>query len=134
MLVSRTRSEPAPGPFLDALPKFDWGDAFFQSEIRDVKVTLGCLMKCEPFPVRPKPNRRFTNLSVRITQEEDGYTVQVRLYSEVTPENDAWGEELADSVETASMMVEALAAEFSILPAQIKIDIWLQDRRAGTRH
>jgi len=90
-------------------------------------------MKFEPFPVKPKSIRRFTNLSVRITEEEDGYTVQVRLYNQNT-ENAAWGEEPADTLETASMMVEALAAEFSILEAHIKIDIRMQDPRAGTRH
>ena len=91
-------------------------------------------MKCVPLSGDRKSRRQFTNLSVRITEEEDGYTVQVRLYSEISPENDAWGEELAESLEDASMMVEDLAAEFSILAAQIKIDILMQDRRAGTRH
>lgn len=90
-------------------------------------------MKSVPRPVKPKSIRRFTNLSVRITEEEDGYTVQVRLYNQVT-ENAAWGEEPADSLEAASMMVEALAAEFSILRSHIKIDIRMQDPRAGTRH
>jgi len=32
------------------------------------------------------------------------------------------------------MMVEAVAAEFAILAAHIKIDILMQDPRAGTRH
>jgi hypothetical protein len=90
-------------------------------------------MKFASFRVKPKASHRFTNLSVRITEEEVGYTVQVRLYSQVT-ETAAWGEETADTFETASMMVEALAAEFSILQALIKIDIRMQDPRAGTRH
>jgi len=67
-------------------------------------------------------------------QEDDGFTVRVRLYSHAAPENNAWGEEAADSLEAASMMVEDLAAEFSILAAQIKIDILMLDPRAGTRH
>lgn len=91
-------------------------------------------MKFTPFSADRKSSHQFTNLSVRITQEDDGFTVQVRLYSQVSPENTAWGEEPADSLEAASMMVEALAAEFSILAAQIKIDILMQDPRAGTRH
>jgi hypothetical protein len=37
-------------------------------------------------------------------------------------------------LEAASMMVEDLAAEFSILAAQIKIDILMLDPPAGTRH
>ena len=91
-------------------------------------------MKFTPFSADRKSRHQFTNLSVRITQEDDGFTVQVRLYSQVSPENTAWGEEPADSLEAASMMVEALAAEFSILAAQIKIDILMLDPRAGTRH
>ena len=91
-------------------------------------------MKFTPFSADRKSSRRFTNLAVRITQEDDGFIVQVRLYSQVSPENTAWGEEPADSLEAASMMVEALAAEFSILAAQIKIDILMLNPRAGTRH
>ncbi len=91
-------------------------------------------MKFEPFSVDRKLSHRFTNLLVRITQEKDGYTVQVRLYSQVSPENNGWGEEWADSLEAASTMVESLATEFSLLPAQIKIDILMLDPRAGTRH
>ena len=91
-------------------------------------------MKFTPFSADRKSSHQFKNLSVRITQEDDGFTVQVRLYSQVSPENTAWGEEPANSLEAASMMVEALAAEFSILAAQIKIDILMQDPRAGTRH
>ena len=91
-------------------------------------------MKFEPFSVDRKSSPSFTNLSVRITQKEDGYTVEVRLYSAISPENNAWGEELAESLEDASMMVGDLATEFSILAAQIKIEILMLDRRAGTRH
>jgi hypothetical protein len=91
-------------------------------------------MKFTPFSADRKSSHQFTNLSVRITQEDVGYTVRVRLYSHVSPENNAWGEEAADSLEAASMMVEDLAAEFSILAAQIKIDILMLDPRAGTRH
>ena len=91
-------------------------------------------MKFTPFSADRKSSHQFTNLAVRITQEDDGFTVQVRLYSQVSPENTAWGEEPADSLEAASMMVEALATEFSIVTSQIKIDILMQDPRAGTRH
>lgn len=115
-------------------PPFDWGGPFFQSEVCDIESRLGWLMKFTPFSADRKSSRRFTNLAVRITQEDDGFIVQVRLYSQVSPENTAWGEEPADSLEAASMMVEALAGEFSILAAQIKIDILMLDPRAGTRH
>jgi hypothetical protein len=79
-------------------------------------------------------DERFTNLFACISEEEDSYSVQVRLFSQATPENTAWGEEMADSLETASMLVAALAAEFSITQARIKIEIRMLDPRGGTRH
>jgi hypothetical protein len=76
----------------------------------------------------------YTNLFACISQEEDGYTVQVRLYDNGRPQNNAWGEEVADSFETASMLVGAIAAEFSIAPARIKIELRMHDAATGTRH
>jgi len=77
---------------------------------------------------------QFTDLFASISEEDDGYTVQVRLYDPTKPENAAWGEEVADSVETASMLVEALATEFSIPQARIKIEIRMNKMTDGTRH
>lgn len=77
---------------------------------------------------------RYTNLFACFSEEEDGYTVQVRLYNQVSPGDAAWGEEIADSLETASMLVAALAEEFSIAQAHITIEIRMQDPRSGTRH
>ena len=77
---------------------------------------------------------RYTHLSASIREEEDGYTVQVRLHNRAKPENSAWGEEIADSLETASMLVAALAAEFSIPPARIKIEIRMHNMTDGTQH
>jgi len=77
---------------------------------------------------------RFTDLFVSISEEDDGYTVQVRLYDRTKPDNAAWGEEIADSVETASMLVGALAAEFSIPQARIEIEIRMNNLTSGTRH
>ena len=74
---------------------------------------------------------RYTNLFACISEEDDSYTVQVRLYNHGMPENTAWGEEMADSLETASMLVSALAAEFSIAQAGIKIEIRMQIRAAA---
>lgn len=78
---------------------------------------------------------RYTNLFACISEEEeDSYTVQVRLYSQAAPESTAWGEEVANSLEVASMLVTALAAEFSIAREQIKIEIRMRDPKSGTRH
>jgi hypothetical protein len=76
----------------------------------------------------------YTDLFASINEEDDGYTVQVRLYNHARPENAAWGEEIADSTETASMLVEALAAEFSIPQARIKIEMRRSNVRHGVRH
>ena len=77
---------------------------------------------------------RFTDLFASISEEDDGYTVQVRLYDHARPENAVWGEETADSVETASILVGALAAEFSIPQARIQIEIRMNNLTNGTRH
>jgi hypothetical protein len=77
---------------------------------------------------------RYTNLFACISEEEDSFTVQVRLFSRGRPDSAAWGEEIADSLETASMLVTAIAAEFSIVQAGIELEIRMLDARSGTRH
>jgi hypothetical protein len=76
----------------------------------------------------------FTDLFASISEEDDGYTVQIRLYDQTKPDHAAWGEEITDSVETASMLVAALAAEFSIPQARIKIEIRMNNMTGATRH
>jgi hypothetical protein len=73
-------------------------------------------------------------LFARISEEEIGYVVQVRLYNDAKPENGAWGEEIVDSFEAASQVVSALAAEFSIFPNRIKMEIRMSNLTEGTRH
>ena len=92
-------------------------------------------MKSGPILVESEPGgTRYTHLSASISEEEDGYIVQVRLHNRAKPENAAWGEEIADSLETASMLVAALAAEFSIPQARIKIEIRMHKMTDGTQH
>jgi hypothetical protein len=76
----------------------------------------------------------YTKLFACISEEEDGYMVQVRLSDEVKPENSAWGEEIVDSFETASELVAALAGEFSIEQACITIEIRIHNHEHGTRY
>ena len=76
----------------------------------------------------------YTDLFASIAEEDGGYTVHVRLYDKASPQNAAWGEETADSLEAASMLVDAIAAEFSIQQANIKIEIRMHNMRSGTRH
>ncbi len=78
---------------------------------------------------------RFTHLFACIVEEDDGgYLVQIRLYDESQPRNGAWGEELADSLETASSLIAALAAEYSIRPELVQLELRLADLGGTTRH
>ena len=94
-------------------------------------------MKSSPFLIEsPKGASHYTNLFARISEEDEdgGFTVQVRLYNDVKPGNAAWGEEVADCFETASMLVGALAAEFSIPTECIEIELRMHKAEDGTRH
>ena len=76
----------------------------------------------------------YTKLFACISEEENGYVVEVRLFNEGKPENSAWGEEITDSFETASELVAALAGEFSITQAGIEIEIRMHNHKHSTRH
>jgi hypothetical protein len=92
-------------------------------------------MKTTPLLFEAKSGRSpYTKLFACISEEEDGYMVEVRLFDETKPENSAWGEEIADSFETASELVAALAGEFSIGQAGIEIEIRMHNHKHGTRH
>src|SRR5262249_172852 len=93
------------------------------------------LMRSSPLLVESESGgSRYTHLSASIREEEDDYRVEVRLHNRAKPENSAWGEEIVDSLETASMLVAALAAEFSIPEARIKIEIRMHNMTDGTQH
>jgi len=77
---------------------------------------------------------RYTHLSACVSEEEDGFTVQVTLFNEAKPEHAACGEEVADSFETASALLDALAAAFAIPQARVKIRIRMDNPADGTRH
>ncbi len=77
---------------------------------------------------------RFTHLSASVSEEDGGFTVQVKLYDEAKPEKGVWGEEIAESIEAASAMLDELAAAYSIPQARIKIQVRMANAREGTRH
>jgi hypothetical protein len=52
----------------------------------------------------------------------------------VKPEHAAWGEEITDSFERASMLIAGLAAEHSIAQDMIEIEIRMDTLTDGTRH
>jgi hypothetical protein len=92
-------------------------------------------MTSTPFLVESTSGEsRYTNLFACFSAEDDGYTVQVKLYHQAVPESTAWGEEMTDSLETASMLVAVLAAEFSIAQTCIKIEMRMHKHTDGTRH
>ena len=77
---------------------------------------------------------RYTHLSACVSEEEDGFTVQVRLFNEAKPGHAACGEEVADSFETASALLDALAAAFAIPQEHVKIRIRMDNPADGTQH
>jgi hypothetical protein len=95
-------------------------------------------MRSEPFHMESDSEEaRYTHLFACISQEDEedaGYTVQVKLYNTANPAVAAWGEEIADCFETAAMLVSALAAEFSIAQARIKIEVRMHNIAEGTQH
>ncbi len=84
-------------------------------------------------PRRPKPSR-YTHLSACVSEEDGGFTVQVRLYHEAKPEKGVWGEEIAASFEAASAMLGELAGAYSIPQARINIRVRMGNPRESTRH
>jgi hypothetical protein len=93
------------------------------------------MMKVNAFPIREGASEsRYTDLFACIFEEDEGYTVEVRLSHALRRRNSAWGEEFADSVESASALIAALAEEFSIAQAHITIELRLNELTAGSRH
>jgi hypothetical protein len=71
----------------------------------------------------------FTRLYAKVEQADGAFTVTVRLENHLSPKDAAWGEEIAPSVETASSMIAALAAELDIPQNCISIQIRMEDIR-----
>ena len=93
-------------------------------------------MSIGPVPLSATGTVQFTHLFARIIEEDDGYVVQVRLQNEAasSPEGTVWGEEITDSIESASEMIAGLAAEFSIPHDRINLEIRMDDVAQSTRH
>ena len=76
----------------------------------------------------------FTRLYAKIQQEDGAYTVSVRLHNHRKKIEAAWGEEIAPSIEVASMMIGSIAKNFSISQKCISIVIGMENFRDGTLH
>ena len=79
----------------------------------------------------PSVLRVHAESDIRYTQ---AFTVSIRLQNHLKKSETAWGEKLAPSIEVASSMIGALAAQFSIPEKCISIEIGMENYRDGTRH
>jgi hypothetical protein len=80
------------------------------------------------------PPRMFTGLQARITQEEDGFRVSIRMQNSLNSSDTVWGVETASSIEIASGMIAQLAQRFSIPEKSISINIAMNNSRENTFH
>ena len=80
------------------------------------------------------PARIFTHLHARITQEEDGFRLSIRMHNRLKDDDKAWGIETASSIEVASTMIGQLAERFSIAQNCISIKIVMDNFKEGTLH
>lgn len=77
---------------------------------------------------------RYSHLSVCITEEDESYIVHVKLRSEMHPGDAAWGEEIADSIEEASLWVADIAARFAIPQHRVTLELRMENISENTRH
>jgi hypothetical protein len=80
------------------------------------------------------PERSFTRLYARITQEDGAFTVTVRLLNHRKKREGAWGEEIATSIDMASAMIDSIAKQFRISQKCISVRIVMDKFRDGTFH
>ena len=76
----------------------------------------------------------FTRLDARILQEENVFTVTVRLFDHRRQGEGAWGEEITTSIDSASRMIDAIAQKYSILQKHISVSIVMDSFKDGTFH
>jgi hypothetical protein len=92
-------------------------------------------MTCDPLHFAAEPaDLAYTHLFACISEEDDGYIVQVRLYNQPVSEDAAWGEEIADSIETASALIAIIADKFSIPQERIKLELRMANMADNTQH
>ena len=79
-------------------------------------------------------NPTFTRLDARILQEENVFTVTVRLFDHRRQGEGAWGEEITASIDSASRLIDAIAQKYSILQKHISVSIVMDSFKDGTFH
>jgi hypothetical protein len=56
------------------------------------------------------------------------------LRNDAAPDVTAWGEEIADSIESAAEMISILAERFAVPQERITLEIRMDDIAENTRH
>jgi hypothetical protein len=80
------------------------------------------------------PNFSFTRLYAHIVEEDEAFTVRVRMLNHLKQGESAYGEEIAATFEMASLMVGSLASQFSIPQNCISMKIVMRHFKDGTIH
>jgi hypothetical protein len=84
--------------------------------------------------IKFSPNRRYTRLDARITENEGAFTVSVRLLNHRKKGEGAWGEEIASSIDIATAMIDSIAEQFGIGQKGISVKIIMENFKEGTFH
>ena len=69
------------------------------------------------------PLPTFTRFHVQIIQEDGAFTVSVQMLNHLNQGDNAWGQEIAVSIDMASAMIESIAKTYGILQNCISIKI-----------
>ena len=76
----------------------------------------------------------FTRLHARIIEEDGAFTVRIRMLNHLQLDESAFGEEIAATIDMASLMIESVATQFSIAKNCISIKIVMSNFKDGTLH
>ena len=79
-------------------------------------------------------SQTFTRLDARILQEENVFTVTVRLFDHRRQGEGAWGKEITTSIDSASLMIDAIAQKYSISQQHISVNIVMDSFKDETFH
>lgn len=85
-------------------------------------------------PISFSSGDNYTRLYARVIQEEGAFTVSVRLLNHLKEEQKAWGEEIAPSIDMASVMIGAIAEQFGIEQNCISVSFIMTNFKDGTFH
>ena len=84
--------------------------------------------------LRSQPGFGFTRLHTHIVEEDGAFTVRVRMLNDLKQGQSCWGEEIAATFETATLMIGSLANQFSIPQNGISIKLVMRRFKDGTLH